>query len=230
VPTETAPILEAVGLYAGYRKVACVRDLNLELHQGEIVVILGPNGAGKTTSLLTMSGAIPGLGGTVKWKGEPTTEALHKRIHHGLGVVPEERSITSQLSTRDNLRLGTGPIEKALELFPELIPLQKRKAGLLSGGEQRMLQTARALAAEPDVLFADELSLGLAPIIVTRLMTALREAADRGAGVLLVEQFARQALAVADRVYVLQRGDLAWSGSAEEANKNLATIEGAYLG
>jgi branched-chain amino acid transport system ATP-binding protein len=227
---DREPVLQAKDLYAGYRGVPCVRGLDLAVHPGEIVVVLGPNGAGKTTTLLTLAGALPALGGEVLVRGEPAPAALHRRIRDGLGVVPEERSVTSSLSVRSNLRIGPGPVERALELFPELRPLLRRRAGLLSGGEQRMLATARALAAEPSVLLADELSLGLAPKIVTRLMFALRDAADRGAGILLVEQHARQALAVADRAYILQRGRVTWSGSAADARQNLRRVEGAYLG
>ncbi|MGH3249948.1 MAG: ABC transporter ATP-binding protein [Trebonia sp.] len=230
MPADVKPVLQARDLQAGYRGVPCVRGVSIDVHPGEIVVILGPNGAGKTTTLLTLSGALPSLGGEVIWQGTPTKAGLHRRVHDGLGVVPEERSVTSRLSVRDNLRIGVGPAERALELFPELRPLLRRRAGLLSGGEQRMLSTARALAAEPTVLLADELSLGLAPLIVARLMRALRDAADRGAGVLLVEQHARQALAVADRAYVLQRGRVVWSGEAGEARKNLRRIEQTYLG
>ncbi|GAA3226697.1 ABC transporter ATP-binding protein [Actinocorallia longicatena] len=228
--TDEPPVLQARDLHAGYRGVPCVRGVDLDVHPGEVVVVLGPNGAGKTTTLLTMAGALPGLGGDVLWRGAPTKAPLHRRVGDGLGVVPEERSITSRLSVLDNLRIGAGPVERALELFSELRPLLGRRAGLLSGGEQRMLATARALAAGPSVLLADELSLGLAPMIVSRLMRALREAADQGATVLLVEQHARKALAVADRAYILQRGAVVWSGTADEARRNLRRIERAYLG
>lgn len=227
---DTKAVLRADRLCAGWNQVPCVRDVSIELAPGEIVLVLGPNGAGKTTTLLTLAGVLPVLSGTVSLHGSPTSAPLHHRIRSGLGMIPEERSITSRLSVRDNLRIGPGPVERALALFPELEPLLDRRAGLLSGGEQRMLVTARALAADPSILLADELSLGLAPLIVARLMKALREAADRGAGVLLVEQHARQALAVADRAYILQRGSLVWSGSAEEAQQNLRRVEGAYLG
>ncbi|ONH33348.1 ABC transporter ATP-binding protein [Pseudofrankia asymbiotica] len=227
---ESTAVLRARGLFAGYRKIPCVRDVSLDVRPGEIVVVLGPNGAGKTTTLLTLAGALPGLGGEVQWRGNPTKASLHRRVRDGLGVIPEERSVISRLTVHDNLRIGQGPVEQALDLFPELRPLLRRRAGLLSGGEQRMLLTARALAAQPTVLLADELSLGLAPKIVTRLMQALRGAADRGAGVLLVEQHARQALAVADRAYILQRGSVVWSGSADEARQNLRRVERAYLG
>ena len=224
------PILQADGLWAGYGRLACVRDLSLDVYPGEIVVMLGPNGAGKTTTLLTLAGALPLIRGRVLWKGHPTTAPLHIRIRDGLGMVPEERSIVSKLSTGDNLRIGPGPVERALELFPELAPLLRRRGGLLSGGEQRILAMARALAAEPAALLADELSLGLAPKIVSRLMQALRDAAARGAAILLVEQHARQALSIADRAYILRRGSIVWSGSADQAQRSLAEIESAYLG
>jgi branched-chain amino acid transport system ATP-binding protein len=224
------PVLKAVDVSGGYRGVPAVRNISLEVNPGEIVVLLGPNGAGKTTTLLTLSGALPALGGEVHLNGEATTLALHHRVRAGLGLIPEERSVISRLSVRDNLRVGAGPVERALALFPELVPLQKRRAGLLSGGEQQMLSTARALAADPAVLLADELSLGLAPLVVGRLMRALREAADRGAGILLVEQHARQALALADRALVLRRGGLVWQGTAAEARAELHQIEGEYLG
>jgi len=228
--SPTQPVLAVSGLVAGYRGVPCVHGIDLQVHAGEIVVLLGPNGAGKTTTLLSAAGALPVLGGEVRWQGESTRAAVHHRVRGGLGVIPEERSVTSRLTVRDNLRIGAGSVDRALEIFPELKPLLRRRAGLLSGGEQRMLSTARALAAEPQVLLADELSLGLAPKMVTRLMLALREAADRGAGILLVEQHARQALAIADRACILQRGVVRWTGSAEEGRKNLHRIEAHYLG
>jgi branched-chain amino acid transport system ATP-binding protein len=133
------------------------------------------------------------------------------------------------LTSAENLRVGNGPAEKALELFPELEPHLKRKAGLLSGGQQQILTLARALATDPQVLLADELSLGLAPLIVNRLLQAVREAADRGVGVLLVEQHARQALATADRVCVLQRGRVALEGTAKEIAGRLDEVEQTYL-
>jgi branched-chain amino acid transport system ATP-binding protein len=140
--------------------------------------------------------------------------------------VPEERSIFGGLSTEENLRVGRGDRDSALELFPELRPLLKRPAGLLSGGEQQMLTLARALAREPTILLADELSLGLAPKVVQRLLIAVREAADEGIGVLLVEQHVKQALKVADRVYVMRRGRIVLKGTSNEVAPRL---EDAYL-
>ncbi len=222
-------VLEARGLSAGYGALAAVRDLDLEVRSGEIVALLGPNGAGKTTTLKTLVGALRPLAGEVRWKGSRTTAPLHRRARLGAAYVPEDRSVFMGLTAAENLRLGDGPPERALELFPELEPHLKRKAGLLSGGQQQILTLARALACEPEVLLADELSLGLAPIVVQRLLEAVRQAAGRGIGVLLVEQHARQALALADRVYVLQRGRVALEGTAAEILDRIGELERTYL-
>jgi len=227
-PPQTL-LLEARGLSAGYGSLAAVRDLDLQLGRGEIVALLGPNGAGKTTTLRTLAGALRPLGGEVLLNGRPTRAPLHRRSRQGLAYVPEERSVFMSLTAAENLRVGDGRPERALELFPELRPHLKRRAGLLSGGQQQILTLARALASGPQVLLADELSLGLAPLIVARLLEAVREAANRGVGVLLVEQHAQQALAVADRVYVLQRGRIALEGPADEIRGRLDELEQTYL-
>jgi branched-chain amino acid transport system ATP-binding protein len=227
-PPQTL-LLEARGLSAGYGSLAAVRDLDLHLGRGEIVALLGPNGAGKTTTLRTLAGALRPLGGEVLLNGRPTRAPLHRRSRQGLAYVPEERSVFMSLTAAENLRVGDGRPERALELFPELRPHLKRRAGLLSGGQQQILTLARALASGPQVLLADELSLGLAPLIVARLLEAVREAAHRGVGVLLVEQHAQQALAVADRVYVLQRGRIALEGRADEIRGRLDELEQTYL-
>ena len=226
-----APILEARQLTAGYGQLAAVRDVDLSLGEGEIVAMLGPNGAGKTTTLLTLAGVLRPLGGQVLWKGEPTKAPLHRRARAGLALVPEQRSVLMRMSTRDNLRLGKGGVEPALALFPELEPLLGRRAGLLSGGEQQMLTLARALASRPSVLLVDELSLGLAPIIVDRLLEALRRVArEQGVAVLLVEQHARRAVQLADRWYVLRQGTVVDEGDSSSAARaleaaSLATIQ-----
>jgi branched-chain amino acid transport system ATP-binding protein len=223
-------LIEGVGLSAGYGAVAVVRDLDLHVDAGEVVALLGPNGAGKTTTLLTLAGELPPLAGQVRFRGEATTAPMHARCRAGMGFVTEERSVFMGLSTRDNLRLAGVSPAAATGLFPELAPLMPRPAGLLSGGEQQMLTLARALGREPRVLLADELSLGLAPIVVERLLTAVRRAADeRGVGVLLVEQHVRQALRVADRVVVLERGRVALSGTVAEVRSQLEAVEAAYL-
>lgn len=223
-------LMECRNLTAGYGSLAAVRDLDLTIRRGELVALIGPNGAGKTTTLLTMAGELEPLGGEVWWNGQVTKAPMHTRCRNGLGFITEERSVIMTLTANDNLRLAGVSTASACTLFPELERLLGRKAGLLSGGEQQMLTLARALGREPKVLLADELSLGLAPLVVTRLMAALRAAADqRGVGVLLVEQHVRQALKVADRVYVMQRGRIVKAGTAAEITEQLHEIEAAYL-
>lgn len=228
-PGDGGPVLEARALSSGYGSVPVVRDLDLEVRRGEIVALLGANGAGKTTTLLTLAGDLPSSAGAVLWKGEVTSAPLHQRARNGTGLVTEERSVFGTLSTRDNLRLGQGGVDRALELVPELEPLLDRRAGLLSGGEQQMLTLARTLAAGPACLLADEVSLGLAPLIVDRLFRAIRAAADTGTGVLLVEQQLHRALDVADRAYVMARGRIALSGTVSEVRGRLSEVEDLYV-
>jgi branched-chain amino acid transport system ATP-binding protein len=223
-------LLEAVDLSAGYGSLAAVRNLNLHVDEGEIVALLGANGAGKTTTILTLSGELPPIGGEVRWLGEPASRPLHVRARQGLSLVTEEKSVFMGLSVAENLRLGRGDPALALELFPELGDHLDRRCGLLSGGQQQMLTLARALAGRPRVLLADELSLGLAPILVGRLLEAVRRAVDtQGTGVLLVEQHVRQALRWADRIYVLQRGTLVLEDTAASARGRIEEIERSYL-
>ena len=227
--TGRTPVLEAKQVCAGYGAVEVVKDLDLVVHAGEVVALLGVNGAGKTTIVRALSGQLKPSGGQVWLRGRPTTAPLHKRVRDGMRLITEDRSVFMGLTTAENLRLGGQSRDACLELFPELERLLDRRAGLLSGGEQQMLTLARALAAQPTVLLADELSLGLAPLICVRLLAALRAAADRGAGVLLVEQRARDALQVADRAYVISSGQVAVSGSASELAGRIEEIESTYL-
>jgi sulfate-transporting ATPase len=222
-------LLQARKMSAGYSAVPVVHELDLDLRPGEIVALLGANGAGKSTTLFTLSGLIKPLGGELSWKGAPARGSLHQRCRDGLGYVTEERSVFMNLSARENLRVGRCDRDYALELFPELTDHLDRRAGLLSGGQQQILTLARALARRPDALLADELSLGLAPIVVGRLLQALRSAADDGLGVLLVEQHVRKALAVADRVIVLRRGKVVYTGTAAQATADIEQIEAGYL-
>ena len=224
-----AVLVEAEGLEAGYGSVVVVRDLDLQVSAGEVVALLGPNGAGKSTTLLTLSGDLPPLGGTVRWNGAATRAPLHGRARRGLGLVTEERSVFMRLTARENLRVGCRDIEPALELFPELRERLDVRAGLLSGGEQQMLTLARALARRPSLLLADELSLGLAPLVVKRLLGAVRKAADEGIGVLLVEQHVSKVLEIADRVCVLRRGRVQLAGTAADLRGRLTDIETSYL-
>jgi branched-chain amino acid transport system ATP-binding protein len=224
---RSAPLLEARGLTAGYGDLAAVRNIDLQLREREIVAIFGPNGAGKTTTLRTLAGALPPLGGQVFWRGRPTRAPLFRRVRSGMGYVPEERSIITRLSVRDNLRLGRGGVSDAVDLFPQLGPLLSRPAGLLSGGEQQMLTLARCLASRPAVLLVDELSLGLAPVVVDRLLDSLHLAAIESAvAVLLVEQQARRALRVADRWYLFRNGSVVAEG---DASSGVGAVEASYL-
>jgi branched-chain amino acid transport system ATP-binding protein len=218
-------------LAAGYNGVPVVRDVNLRVDRGEVVALLGPNGVGKTTTLLTLSGELPPVAGEVIWQGLATKAPLYKRARQGLGLVTEDRSVFMGLSAADNLHLARAPHARALAVFPELRGLMRSRARLLSGGEQQMLAIARALARDPKLLLIDELSLGLAPLIVQRLLRAVRHAAsDRGIGVLFVEQHVPRALSIADRVYVMQRGKIALKGTAKEVSRNLGDLQDIYLG
>jgi branched-chain amino acid transport system ATP-binding protein len=222
-------LLETTGLQAGYGNVPVVHDLAVHVDQGEIIALLGANGAGKTTALLTIAGAIPALGGQIAIAGKPAPGGLHRRAKLGMALVSDDRSIFRELTAWENLRLGDGDPAEAVRLFPALKPLLRRKAGLLSGGEQQMLGLGRALARKPTVLLADELSLGLAPIIVKSLLVAVRAAADQGTAVILVEQQVRLVLDICDRAYVLQRGRVQLSGTAAELRRSRSEIEKTYL-
>jgi branched-chain amino acid transport system ATP-binding protein len=218
-PAAARPcVLRVTGLVAGYGDLAAVRGVDLEVYAGEVVALLGPNGAGKTTTLLTLAGELPKMAGEVHYMGKPFKGPLHQRVRRGLGFVPEERSVFMGLTVADNLSIG-GQTARVLDLFPELEPLLGRRAGLLSGGEQQMLTLGRSLAMKPRMLLVDELSVGLAPLVVDRLFEALiATAREDGTAVLLVEQQARRALRVADRWYLLRRGMLAAAGNADDSD------------
>jgi|TARA_B100000959_G_scaffold278238_1_gene336212 branched-chain amino acid transport system ATP-binding protein len=233
-------LLTIENLNTGYAGVPVVRELNIHLDQGEVVALLGPNGAGKTTTLLTISGIIPLLSGNVTVLGEQVdSKNPHNNARLGLAHVAEDRSLFFNLTVKENLQLGLRGdkdsqqegLEKALELLPALRPLMDRRSGLLSGGEQQMLAMARALVSKPKLLLVDEMSLGLAPIIVEQLLPIVRNIADEtGAGVLIVEQHVHLALQVADRGYVMNHGELVMSGSASDLLDSKDLLEASYLG
>jgi branched-chain amino acid transport system ATP-binding protein len=227
---STVPVVEARRISAGYGPQPVIHDLDLVVEPGEVVGLLGANGSGKTTTLLTLAGELPLLSGQVLLDGTATTAPLYRRARQGLTFVTEEKSVFMGLSARDNLRVADVEVATALGLFPELERLLDVRAGLLSGGEQQMLTLARALSRKPRVLLADELSMGLAPIIVKRLLEAVvRIAKQQGTAVLLVEQHVRKALEFCNRAYVMHRGRIELSGSTGELLGRLDEIEDRYL-
>ncbi|MEZ5218016.1 MAG: ABC transporter ATP-binding protein [Ilumatobacteraceae bacterium] len=229
-------VLEIDGLSTGYSGVPVVRDLRLDVAAGEIVALLGPNGAGKTTTLLTVSGMLPILSGDIQVLGRSVRgRRPHRIARDGVAHVAEDRSVFAQLTVAENLRLGASKgaadLDHALQYFPSLEALMGRRAGLLSGGEQQMLAMARALTVSPKLLMVDEMSLGLAPIIVEQLLPVLRAIADdTGAGVLLVEQHVHLALEVADRAYVLNHGTVVAEGRASDLAGDAELLQRSYLG
>ena len=229
-------VLETNGLTAGYAGVPVVRYLDLTVEAGEVVALLGPNGAGKTTTLLTLAGVVPKIGGSAQVLGEEVAGGRpHKVARLGAVLVPDDRAIFFDLTARENLRLGAGgkgdAVDIVLDYFPSLKPRMSTRAGLLSGGEQQMLAVGRALSGRPKVLMIDEMSLGLAPVIVKRMFPVVRRIADEiGAGVLVVEQHIDVALQAADRAYVLNHGEVAMKGKAEELLKDRHLLQASYMG
>jgi branched-chain amino acid transport system ATP-binding protein len=240
-------VLDLRGLVAGYGGISVVHGVDLHVDAGEVVALLGANGAGKTTTLLTASGVLPALGGEVEVLGQPQRQRRRARpggvaalARRGVAHVPEDRGLFFDLTTSENLRLGRPrgrkasdalPMEQVLEWFPALRGVMDRRAGLLSGGEQQMLALARAVLGRPRLLMVDEMSLGLAPIIVDHLLPVLRSIAiELGAGVLLVEQHVALVLAVSDRAYLMDRGTILAAGPAADLANNTDLIESGYLG
>jgi branched-chain amino acid transport system ATP-binding protein len=224
------------GLDAGYLGIPAVRGLSLEVAAGEVVALLGPNGAGKTTTLSTIAGLLKPLGGEVRFQGRDVSgRAADRLAREGLSLVPEDRALFFDLTARENLRLarrGDSMSEAdVLEMLPELEKCLGRRAGVLSGGEQQMLSLARGLMSRPRLLLVDEMSLGLAPVIVERLMPVLRRIAEGlGTAVLFVEQHVPQALELADRAYVMVGGSIVLRGTAAELRQDRELLEASYLG
>jgi branched-chain amino acid transport system ATP-binding protein len=233
---ETQPLLALSGLDAGYGGVAVVRDLDLEVGAGEVVAMLGPNGAGKTTTLATIAGLLVPVDGEISFAGEAIGGvAAHRLAKRGISLVPEGRALFFSLTVREHLRLagGRGGIApgELFELFPELEKCADRKAGVLSGGEQQMLAVGRGMISRPRLLLVDEMSLGLAPVIVERMLPVLRTiAGEYGTGVLFVEQHVAIALEVADRAYVLNHGRIVLEGAAADLRERRELLRSSYLG
>ena len=232
-------MLVVKGLRSGYGKIEVLHEVDLAVERGQIVSLIGANGAGKTTLLKTISGLLRPSAGAIKFEGADIARHLaHKIVALGISHVPEGRAILKRMTVIDNLRMGAHvrsdpdverDISSVLERFPILAERRDQMAGTLSGGEQQMLAIGRALVARPRLLLLDEPSLGLAPKLVTRILLTLRELRQEGKTILLVEQNARQALQVADRGYVIERGRILVSGSGKEL-LNMPEIQRTYLG
>jgi len=231
-------LLAVDGLRAGYGNIEVLHDVSLVLREGTLCAIVGANGAGKTTLLMTLAGIVPARAGTVTFDGADLTRmSSHQRVHHGLVLVPEGRRMLPGMTVEENLQVaaavrgaeGFARIPELLDRFSILRTRRNVPAGSLSGGEQQMLAIARALAIGPKALLLDEPSMGLAPKLVDEIFAIVADERRRGTSILLIEQNARRALALADHAYVLERGRTVLEGSGQE----LAThrdVVAAYLG
>ena len=233
------PVLSLENIRSAYGRIEVLHGVSIEIRAGEIVTLVGANGAGKTTLLRVISGIQPMTAGSIRFEGKSLHSlASHERVTLGIAQVPEGRQLFGPLSVEDHLRLGTwarGAAEMSTEmarmyaLFPMLEEMSNTPAGALSGGQQQMLAIARALMAQPRLLLLDEPSLGLAPTLVDRILQTIRELKRDGLTILLVEQNAGAALAIADRAHVMENGRITMTGSAAEIRVD-DRIREAYLG
>jgi branched-chain amino acid transport system ATP-binding protein len=231
-------LLSVEGLDVKYGSVQALFNVSMDVPAGTVVAVLGANGAGKSTLARTVSGLVPSSNGTVVFDGRDITTAKPHDIRRaGLVYIPEGRGIFPGLTVQENVRMavrrvGTkderrNGIERAYELFPRLAERRTQRAGTLSGGEQQMLALARALAVPPKLIIADEMSLGLAPIVVDTVFESIERAAETGVTVVLIEQFIHRALSLASQCVILMRGSVAWSGASANAQQEVLD---RYLG
>jgi branched-chain amino acid transport system ATP-binding protein len=233
-----APLLVVENLDVRYGEARALFGVDLEVAAGHTLAVLGPNGAGKSSLAAAIAGRVRPAAGSVRFAGRDVTgRPAHRVSRLGLAYVPEERAIFPHLSVIENLKLRlryavrraerVDALERALTMFPVLAERRRQQAGTLSGGEQQMLSLARVLAAPPRLLIADEMSLGLAPLVVEVVFESLVRARDAGTAVLLVEQYVGRALEIADEAVILRRGHLVWRGAAADAGSELVA---GYLG
>ncbi len=233
-------MLAIEGLKVRYGAVEALKGISLQVSQGEVVTLIGGNGAGKSTLMRAIGGLVKVAGGAIRFEGRDITGIRgHDCVRLGIGHSPEGRLVFGDQSVRDNLVLGAyarrdedgiaSDIARYFAVFPRLAERQDQLAGTLSGGEQQMLAIARALMARPKLLLLDEPSLGLAPLIVREVFSVIRRLREEGMTVLLVEQMANQALAVADRAYVIETGSITLEGTGAELLRD-ERVRSAYLG
>ena len=233
-------MLEVENIHSYYGSIHALKGVSRAVEKGEIVTLIGANGAGKSTTLRTITGTLKPREGSVRLEGDDLLPYKpHEIVYKGMAMVPEGRRIFSRLTVTENLEMGgysrsnkqeiAASLERVFNLFPRLKERRSQVAGTLSGGEQQMLATARALMAHPRILLMDEPSMGLAPVLVELIFETLQQINKEGVTILLVEQNALMALAVADRGYVLQTGEIVLSDTAENLKKN-PTVQKAYLG
>lgn len=236
----TEPLLEVDNIHTYYGNIHALKGISLKVNKGEIVTLIGANGAGKTTTLRTISGLLKPRTGTVRFEGEDLADySAHELVYKGIAMVPEGRGVFSKLTVAENLDMGAfsrkdsarvrQDINHAFEMFPRLAERRRQVAGTLSGGEQQMLATARAIMARPRLLLMDEPSMGLAPILVDGIFDTIEQINKEGTTILLVEQNASMALQVGDRGYVLQTGEIVLSDRCTKLIEN-SEIQRAYLG
>ncbi len=233
------PLLRLHDVHTYYGHIHALQGIDLEVHQGEIVTLLGANGAGKTTTLRTISGLIHPRRGTIEFDGQDITHtAAHQLVRHGIGHAPEGRRIFSRMTVLENLQMGAytsggagrpEDFDRVFSLFPRLKERRSQAGGTLSGGEQQMLAIGRALMSHPKLLLLDEPSMGLAPILVEQIFQIVRDINAQGTTVLLVEQNALMALAIAERGYILQTGEIVLEDTSTALAQN-AEVKKAYLG
>jgi branched-chain amino acid transport system ATP-binding protein len=232
-------VLKLSSVVASYGKIDALKGVSLVVREGEIVALIGANGAGKSTTLMTISGALRPQKGTILFYGDEIAGySPHDIVHLGISQVPEGRRIFPHMTVRENLEMGgflrtreevASDIDRVYGFFPTLAERSRQPGGTLSGGEQQMLAIGRALMARPRFLLLDEPSLGLAPIIVSKIFKIIREINEQGTTILLVEQNAKAALRLADRAYVMESGTIAMHGEAGEIADDPG-IKKAYLG
>lgn len=235
---RSGPILDVSGLTAFYGWAQILFDLSVSVGCGEVAVLLGRNGAGKSTTLKSIVGLVPPAKGSVKFQGHRIDGMPpHRVARMGLGYVPEERRIFTDLTVAENLEVGRQPpranapewsAQKLFALFPNLAEMQGRRAGQISGGEQQMLTVARTLMGNPSLLLLDEPSEGLAPVIVEQMAGTIRELKSRGLSILLSEQNLRFARMVSDRAYIIEKGRICWLGTMQDLEAN-DSIKQQYL-